>query len=571
MISADSCWRFIEPLGDAGHFEDEIVEHMGTLHRARRRAFTDKVSRDEVLLGEILRQSSMLATRPHPALPRLYGGELVDNRYTLIYELMGGKPLLDRAAKGEYQAVSAWCDMALRVAQSVKELEALGVDFSRLQTRQIMMGRRGRIRFSVAWPIGRVTRAALEKSESLNRILRSSAGGVFLVEGSADSAAGVRGLQPVLFHLARGTDQKSIEDAILADDREKMQKGVRELPSVLGVDREIGQIILRMQEPSGDIVSVPQLLTVLRSLKTRAEDADRERLATNPSTAAVSASVSRVNVPKMPGPAILPAGGSAPSRSNEPSANDPSFAPSFEAAFKSIPQRPPSSPTVQRPANRESDGPGTLKARPQRIDEVPADKPAYAKVEKEFSESDDPSDYLYPKRPDVVESAPAAAPGTGELPIPQPVRVKDLPKARSPKREAQVRAAVYLVVVLAILGGLAYGGLHLASLMRVEANTPPTARIADHQGSVAAVQRVTLDGTGSTDPEGKALVYNWRIVEPEGAEFRFSGNNSTAASRIEAQFFTVGRVVVELKVFDGTFNSEPARTVFEVSPAERGR
>ncbi len=67
---------------------------------------------------------------------------------------------------------------------------------------------------------------------------------------------------------------------------------------------------------------------------------------------------------------------------------------------------------------------------------------------------------------------------------------------------------------------------------------------------------VSLDGTGSSDPEGDDLAYNWAItVPPQGSTATLLGSTSANPSLIPD---TAGLFTIELVVNDGMQNSAPA-------------
>ena len=88
MIHPSEKWRFVEPLGDKGFFEDDVVQHVVTEHRAMRRALSERVSADPVALEEVRQQASLAATYNAPALPRVYAVEMVKGRITIIMTMM---------------------------------------------------------------------------------------------------------------------------------------------------------------------------------------------------------------------------------------------------------------------------------------------------------------------------------------------------------------------------------------------------------------------------------------------------------------------------------------------------
>ena len=102
-----------------------------------------------------------------------------------------------------------------------------------------------------------------------------------------------------------------------------------------------------------------------------------------------------------------------------------------------------------------------------------------------------------------------------------------------------------------------------ATVQPFNPNGPPEAVIGP--GQVALVgETVQLDGSGSSDPEGDALSYEWSVTSPEGSVSTLTGAMPS---------FTVnadGTHVVQLIVNDGQFDSAPATVgVLGADPALR--
>jgi chitodextrinase len=94
-------------------------------------------------------------------------------------------------------------------------------------------------------------------------------------------------------------------------------------------------------------------------------------------------------------------------------------------------------------------------------------------------------------------------------------------------------------------------------------NQPPVANAGPNQ-VVQAGTTVTLDGSGSTDPNGDALGFNWSLTSfPAGSEALLSDPNV-----IEPSFVAdvPGDYVAQLIVNDGEFNSSPDTVMITVTP-----
>lgn len=98
-------------------------------------------------------------------------------------------------------------------------------------------------------------------------------------------------------------------------------------------------------------------------------------------------------------------------------------------------------------------------------------------------------------------------------------------------------------------------GSNSASVTVSTVNSPPVA-VAGPNQTVAVGALVTLNGSGSTDVDGKPLTYSWSLVaEPPGSQAALSNNRSVVTT------FTAdlaGSYVAQLMVSDGTNLSTPS-------------
>lgn len=95
-------------------------------------------------------------------------------------------------------------------------------------------------------------------------------------------------------------------------------------------------------------------------------------------------------------------------------------------------------------------------------------------------------------------------------------------------------------------------------------NRPPVANAGPAQ-TVSVGTRVTLNGTGSSDPDNNPLTYSWTLTT------RPSGSNAALSGAMTAQpFFTpdvAGSYVAQLIVSDGTLSSTPASVAITANSA----
>ncbi len=83
-----------------------------------------------------------------------------------------------------------------------------------------------------------------------------------------------------------------------------------------------------------------------------------------------------------------------------------------------------------------------------------------------------------------------------------------------------------------------------------------TAYLAD------AIVEVTLDGSGSSDPNGDPITYNLTIKDTDGYIVEISGESSPTVT------LTVGEYTVELEVNDGTVNTEAPLTTITIQAVD---
>ena len=127
----------------------------------------------------------------------------------------------------------------------------------------------------------------------------------------------------------------------------------------------------------------------------------------------------------------------------------------------------------------------------------------------------------------------------------------------SPLRHAI--AALGLGLLLAACGGGDGGG--------DAPPEPPTANAGATQSAMTG-ETITLDGRGSTDPQGRSLSYRWRLASrPAGSAAVLAGTASAQASFVPD---LVGSYVAVLAVDNGSFTSAESSVTLNATPDIRG-
>jgi hypothetical protein len=109
------------------------------------------------------------------------------------------------------------------------------------------------------------------------------------------------------------------------------------------------------------------------------------------------------------------------------------------------------------------------------------------------------------------------------------------------------------VVATAAIGYFVYD-----LIMATKPNEAPTAAIAPLPQTARVSQKIPLDGTPSTDPEGDDLRYTWSVPDLPANAYYVEPNRTAAAATAEIQFFRSGTYEIQLEVFDGNSQSMPA-------------
>lgn len=533
MILRSGTWRFIEKVHDTGFYLDELVEHLGTGYRARRRTFSQKITRDPVALREVERQGQLLAKVQRHSIPRILMAETVEDQYSIVHEFVPGTSLLELSAKGRFSSRGTWTAMALRIVEELQRLSDFKVEYDRLRLASVVLSPQGELRFDSVWAMGHARKKELDASPMLLRMHQSPYGGLYVGSGDSDPVQSLLGLKTLLFHMAVGRDARTIEQALEDERRDAERMGsmlAKHVP--LDVEKGISDLLLSLHRDGP--AKYPNLASVHAALKELAErPAGAEEL--NAQRNAATPSFDTGAMPDAPKP--IPARHSSPAVALAPVATGAAV-----------------------PAD-----PGTGDASLPKSSALD-----YVKVEKEF-EGEAP-EYLYPTAPNAaatgVSAAAAASPVAGGSSLlvgagAAPAR----PIATGGALGPLLAKLALAVVVLAIVGGAGVF-LYVRGTAKPP-NRPPVAVIADGPATVPALAKAEFSAAGSQDPDGDSLSYRWSVLGTEPSNYRIAANDSQIAFTTEVQFFVTGKFEVQLVVWDGLALSPPVTRAIEVTPAKR--
>lgn len=543
MIKPSECWRFVEALEDKGYFEEEIVQHLLTEHRAIRRTFSERICQDREAAREIVEQAHMAARVTPPPLPFVYALEETEGSITLIMEQVEGRPLDQLIQDKMFTKPKAWALYAARIADALVVLRESGACFEKLDVEHLVLTKADTFRIRQRWPIGRPAASRIDRSPLLQRMARQPRGGVYAAGiGSALEREETEALAVILIRMHLG----------LSATLDQFQASIR----------KAGETVLDKASPAVLILGILNgmngqgSLTSLRAIRDRLWEFHAEesaRLQTELLRQKTEAEAPRPPDPAPASPAFDPFSFNVPGTAS----------PTREAA-----PRPSSSTPLPRPA----EGPEGGHINPFAAPGVPAPAPRKAPP-------------AAPAGTAVDENAanpwlagPGAAPGGGGASAgaggSAPSVLVPLGKAAPRSSGRGIPGWLIGLMAVAALAGVGYG--LSGFLTSGKPNQKPTAAIAPLAKTEFSTSEVfSLSAGPSSDPDGNPLSYEWQIVKPESltAIFTEAGSDrpregrlfSTKVPDIRLQFLAgAPEVTLQLIVFDGTNRSDPKTVTFAV-------
>ncbi|MCC6546499.1 hypothetical protein IT570_04960 [Candidatus Sumerlaeota bacterium] len=598
MIHPSDKWRFVEPLGDKGFFEDDVVQHIVTEHRALRRAMSERASADPVCLEEVTQQASLAATYTAPALPRIYCMETVRGRATIIMELVTGAPLDDEINHQKFIAPYEWASFASKLIDELLELRQCSTRFHKLDSEHIVLQDSGDIRITSRWPVGTVQPPTLEASPLLQRMVEQQRVGVYTSTAPANEAGEVEAVKNILTRMAAGSTRHSFEQL-----REEVRRAPNMHSSALaGVDVAIARILMGMHPRPDGTGEFTNLFNVQAVVKRLCEDEARRIAEAKAQMASFRSGAHHQGTTPTFGGQGTPID-SPVARSSSPHVpiyRDPvTGAPkdpvtgSYREVAGALREAAHHTPAKDPPSHGSGQRPAITTPHPHSPDEdlnpyAPPPAMVHAPGTGQHAPARDPISGSV--RRDSRSGQPVRNVPTEDV-NPYAVAAKDEPSGRvlqvGPARTHAPAAPVYrppsnvakkiipIVIAIIVIGA---GVVFILPMLKSKPpNTKPVALIAPMASSTATVNEiVTIDASGTKDGENDKLTYYWEQKAPADGRVSLteSGTSNggerkefaTQASRIDAQFFTSGDFKLELKVGDGQSFSDPVTVDIKVIP-----
>lgn len=533
MITPGAGWRFQEHIATHELYEDQVVEHELTGHLAVRRVYASELLGNPAAADLLRGQARALASLHHPALPRFYGLHEQEGRLVWLFENLRGPTLRGQLRARGHLSAGRWAAAAYDLVELLRDLSRSGVSLSRLRLEDFVVLDET-LRLATLAPAPNPVPA--DAPPILAALAADRASGVWHRGDPRRQEGESARLLDVLYHLAMPTQEAPLADGLAAHEAQQQQLGAGpRVHSVLGIEGPIEQVLLRFHHVPD--CKWDELAEALMPLVDRGAPME----STHGSAGDEAFRLTRTprSAPEIPGRAAEPV------RPKQ----QPAPAPAAPAA--------PSSAPAGAVAAVSPDEPTPSAAR-----RSSAEREVFARSEirmegKQRFEDDATEDrsYLIPEQ---------RADEKTELVAQEIVR-------RRRSWMSGRRFVVLSLVTVVVVGGIVAAVVLLPAMLAKEPppNVPPTALFTVSTQTFAAYQRVTLDATASTDPEGRRLLYSWQVKGLAPDQWRIEPNKTREAATPELQIYAEGRHAVELKVFDDSLYSLPVEAEVVVGPPIR--
>lgn len=537
MISVSEEWRFVAPYKETNYWEETIIQHQITEHRAIRRAFAETICRDSVAVEAIRQQAREAATCNPSSLPRLYQTEENDGVFSIIYEFIEGRTLEEMINHDEFKKPVAWCRWAIRLVKELIELRRNRACFDQIDASQFLVSDCDDIRLSQRSPIGRIDEETAARSPILKRLSQLPRIGVHTGRAVLQDLE-MTVMANLLLQMAAASTKVDVESWMARSPRPEY-----------GPEGCISKFVAEIH-----LGSHRTLDAVLRGLEKLLEE-ESHRYAREKQAALAAM------MPEAASPSAAP---TAPPQRRPTSSSRPPM-PSVI---------PPSGALVDSNPFATPEAPASTPARPSSRGPVPAPAPNTGPVEDANPWLADP---LAPGSPPVPAATPRD-PGTGGIPSGPIPSLAPPPLAKPRRSSGPPWGLIILVSALAIIAVVGYGIYYAVDFFKTvnaPPNQPPVAKVANPTSTqIFEVERVRLDARESFDPDGSPVSFTWEVVSPEGAKAIWTRVNETRGTErtvfntndpeLILQFVNKGEYTVQLTVRDEFLSSPPIKLEFKV-------
>ncbi|MDK2970938.1 MAG: hypothetical protein PWP23_693 [Candidatus Sumerlaeota bacterium] len=538
MIEEGNGWKFTSHIDENAFYEDQLVEHIWTGHRSVRRVYSKRLNLDEEASRAVRRQITISSSIEHPGLQRLFFSEEVEGQFCVYGEHMDGATLETLVRHKTFVKGPDWAEGSLLLVDLMREFEAHGIGFDHL-TLGSMKLRWNMLRVATRYPTGSLVPGRLPQSRFFRRLLETpEVGGVYLAEHGFPLEAGMQRLKDLLYFMATAQTVVPVA-AALAKSQERLQETGSRSISMLGVDSEIEQILLRLHDPSGQ-----KGISTLRDLRR--------------AIALLAPGAGKPSVPVVASP--------------PPAARPTPPTPAPEARARRVESTPPAATASESGEDSAVSSPDPAASSP-RATSQPATKPMEMMGRSRLADDlDEDRSYLYPSSssanllPDSGGSLDSSSSSSSSQHLGSSGSLAKSPLPRSSsgsframsgsRRSLPIKAIVLTLLVVAVLAGGGYGAMIL--LNSGKANATPLAAFVPPPEQININQPVVLDASPSSDEDGDPLRYQWVVEGLEVTNYSLRPNQTREAVNAELRIFVPGRYTITLTVFDGKNLSAPA-------------